>query len=497
MATVAEQLMGLLSQPTPLQKAKQTFQTEGANMAGLLKGGPAAVGAYNAPQMAADIAGSVQNIFGVKRPQSLQQTIASNPEMLETPEGLLQLADQMQTSNPQAASQLTLMAQTMKEKQKTEQQAQLQQAQQRSTTLAYIEDMAASVEDPALKAQLMAITRPVASGAMDDADKVGNLIEKMFERSGTEMPKASVKDFVFPGNKAELTLRVNEQGMVYYAGKWQDPSSLGLTQAPTRTAARNTEDQTEQWARNVEPLLQWAATMKLLPEGDSNTNPIIRSFVQAVERGQVTDEQRAKEWLADMPGTPAFDTKQRDIKVNGLRRIAVPMNNIQEVRAILDDPSSSVGGWRSFYEDWALMQNRDQARLAQALLPIASDAALAQIQVMKEQAAMLGGEGTGLGQVAVKEFEALQNSVENIRSARTQEDLQDAIADYELHLANTKMIYVDGPIIYTMDDPVFGGMEVKMDDDGKLFVEVAGSAVEVMPVNSTAEGIRFARQYRP
>ena len=198
--------------------------------------------------------------------------------------------------------------------------------------------------------------------------------------------------------------------------------------------------------------------------------------------------------LETLPGSPAYETKLATIKNNALATLAPTLRNLQEVTTILDTPGIDVGSAWSLTEDYPL--GTDAARLNQALAPIISDAALSQIASLKQQAAEMGGQGTGLGAITSIEFDALTNRIENFATSRTLGDLQDAVADYNLHLINIRNLNSGRRPIIVEGDPAYEGLIETDTNTGESFLNLNGVLTPVVRLKTVADALVYASDQR-
>lgn len=452
----------------------------------------AAAMAVNSPSMAQVTKGLLGQISGGRlstaTPQEyMQQAVSNAPELLQTSEGMKQLAQMAQQAGDRpTALRLSLMSQEKAKEEADLMKTTATQQLQAATGTAYLDQLIASTENPKAKAELSAIRNPVSSRAIT-VEQGMERADKVLDRYGITPLEADTKDFEFP-NGSVLALREGPDGKVFYNGAFQDPSELGLRSAAARTSARTTVE-TPIDPRGVDALTRWAFSMNYLPT-DPN-DPIALGYMSALDSGQVKTQEDALKWFENMPGTPAFNQRQSTIKTSALMAAGPSLRNIDQVNAILFDTASRVGSAWSFTEDYPF--GTDQARLKAAIEPIISAAALQQITTLKAQAAELGGQGTGLGQVAVKEFEALQNSIENLKTSRTKADLQSAMGDYHLHMLNIRNLNSGRPLIVTADDPTYSGLPLYSTPTGIAYM-VNGQLVPVEIYESvdkaTTAGVR-------
>jgi len=537
-------MQGLLE--SLMQRPQDQQQQKGTMLANLISSpNPLATTvASMLPGQLANVGQAAQGLFGLKAPvspaQKLQEMITANPALMNTPEGLSQLANMAAASGDRAtALRFSVEAATKAQEASVKSAATTKMQLQVGTTLSYLNDLVAGTKNKQAQAELKALLNPVASGAQtpDQAIEAANNVLERYKEAPLE---ANVTDYQFP-NAAVLSLRTNKQGEVFYNNAWVDPGQLGINKAPTKTAntgkvdvtnydlpndggilALRTDDTTGQvfyqgaWvdpgetgltlsaARSttsgrsatvpevsetaVSSLVSRARSMGYL---DNNPNsPVTIAFSDAIRNGQVKDAATSEEWLSKMPETPAWNQRQSAIKNNALAAVAPSIRNIQGVNEILNNPASNVGSGWSYIEDYRT--GSDAARLKDAIAPIVSDAALRQIGTLKQQAAELGGEGTGLGAISVNEFDALQNSIENMKTGRTKDDLQKAVSDYELHLLNVRNLNSGRPLLLVEGDPVYSGLPFEQGSaPGEIFIILNGIKVPVSLHESVDEALIY------
>jgi hypothetical protein len=479
-----ELVQGLFQSLLAPQQTQQNDPT--AIMAAINSPNPmAAAMAYNLGSTGQVTKGLLGQISGGRlstaTPQEyMQQAVTASPELLQTSAGMQQLAQMAQQAGDRpTALRLSLMSQEKAVEEQTKRTATAKTQLQIGTGTGYLTNLMAGVENPKARAELAAIVNPVSSGAITVEQGIEQANE-VLGRYKIEPPEADTKDFEFP-NGSVLTLREGPDGKVFYNGSFQDPSELGLRSAATRTAARTTVE-TPVDPRGVDALTRWASSMNFLP-ADSN-DPIALGYMSALDSGQIKTQEDALKWFENMPGTPAFNQRQSAIKTSALMAVGPSLRNIDQANAILFDPASRVGSAWSITEDYPI--GSAAGRLKAAIEPIISAAALQQINTLKTQSAELGGEGTGLGTVAVKEFESLQNSIENLRTSRTKADLQSAMGDYQLHILNIRNLNSGRPLIVTADDPTYSGLPLYATPTGTAYM-VNGQLVPVEIYESVDE----------
>jgi hypothetical protein len=535
-------MQGLLD--SLMKRPEDATQQRGALLANIMNtpNPLAATVASMLPGQMANVNQAARGLFGLKAPvspaQKIQEMITANPALMNTSAGLTQLAQLASASGDRATALLmsgeaSRLAQLEKEKMVSTAKTQVQVG----TTINYLTDLIAGTKNEQAKTELKALISPAASGAQT-ADQVTTQANNILERYKLTPIEAEVVDYKVPGNDATVTLRTNKEGMVFYQSEWADPGQLGFTKAPTKSATTGgikVEDyelpngsvlalRTDETSGLVNYQGKWqdagalgfkgaatrsttsgrAATLKEVPNelvsamvaraiamgyvsGPDDPNAI--SLAGAVRGEAVKDAEGLDDWMSKMPNTPAWDKQQATIKNNALAAVAPSLRNLQSVNAILNDPTSLIGDKWSYIEDFAF--NTDAARLKQAIAPVVSDAALRQIGTLKQQAAELGGEGTGLGAISVNEFDALQNSIENMKTGRTADDLRESVADYELHLYNIRNLNSGRPLLLVKGDPVYSGLPFEQGPDGQINIILNGTRVPVSLHDSVDEAITY------
>jgi hypothetical protein len=438
----------------------------------------ASVAAMQAPQLSQMFGQQFRGLVGglTGRPAPLTaneaytaavQQLSAQPDFMNSSESLAQLAKAASAvGRTQEAMQFSLLASQAREQEAAKTTNTAKTQLQIGTLLNYLDETAAAAPSEASRAAILAFKNPVASGAIQ-ADQLNTALKPILESFKVEAPKekADVKDFEFPSGTV-LSLKVDEQGNVNYQNQWQDPSSLGLRSAAGRSqSAVATKEDNRLDPLAIRGLIEEQTARGNLP-ADPN-DPIAKGFMDQVNGGLITTPEQANKYFENLPNTPAYNQKQAQISNNIIQGVAPSLRNMQQVFTILNDPKSRIGSTWSYTEDYRL--GTDAQRLKDALLPVVSDASYQQILQLKAQSAELGGQGTGYGAVTTIEFESLQNRLENLKTSRTVEDLQEAANDYMVHTLNIRNAAAKQPIAVINGDPTYIGMPIEAAPAGANF----------------------------
>lgn len=497
---IVQGLLGNLLQP------QQQGPSPADIMAAVTSSNPmAAAMALNTPSMAQVFGRGARGLLGaagigqgqMSAEEALAQSMAQAD--LTTSNGLKQAAQNALTvGNRPLALQLTLQAQQLQAEEQKRAQDTARTQLQVGTTVQYLKDLIEKTDNTQARAEIAALVSPAASGAdqkfiIEQADKV--LERYKIELTAPDALKGEVIDYMVPTPQGptRMSLTTYEDGDVRYNGVKQAPDALGLTRAPSLTSQTTRVDESVGPA-NVQSLLQRASVMGYLP--DDPTNPVSQSIIQAINTNQIKTFQDLDAFVKDMPGTPVQIAREQQVKENTLARIRPAMNNMDQALDLILDPvfMARTGNVFSFSEDMRLGTRAQQLR--DALLPVRSAAALNEITTLKAEAQALGSTGTGLGSVAVREFEALETSTENLNTAQTPQQIKQAGLDYAMHLYNVRNLARGEPILATETDPVYEGLARYRDPQGRSYVILNDRPVFVEFFNSAEEAVSTLRRAR-
>lgn len=377
-----------------------------------------------------------------------------------------------------------------------------------ATGVSYLDTLIKDSKNEELNKELNALRNPVSSGAIP-VDKLPEIVKSIYERWKEKVPadsKVDVKNYMgeggavlalstnfqgqvrdpktdtwkYPGSlglqlaadaprsgsgagtavKADIvnfldkagvqvSLQVRDDGQVMYNGVLGDPQAFGLLRTNT-TAPPATEVVISENAK----LALYSNAQAQGYVTPSATAPLDIAFVSAVNTGLVKDIEGVKKWFEGVDGTPAWNAKQASIKEAGLLAISPSLNNLEQAMGIVNNPASYIGGLSVL--TGSLPFDTDQARLNVKVDSITSNAALVELNKLKAEAQALGATGSGLGATQQREFEALMNSIENLKtSGQGREQITESLMDYQLHMLNIRNMYLGLPPIMLADDPVY------------------------------------------
>jgi hypothetical protein len=424
-----------------------------------------------------------------------------------------------------------------------------------ATGVSYLDTLIKGSKNEDLNKEIDALRNPVSSGAIPVAD-LPNIVKSIYERYKEKVPvdsKVDVKNYMdekgkvlalstnsqglvrdpitdtwkYPGDlglqlaadaprsgtgaggavKADVvnfidkagvlvSLQVFDDGQVMYNGVLTDPQAAGLLRTTT-TAPPTAELGLSEAAKLA--LLRSAQVQGLVTS--TGTAPLDTAFISAVNTGLVKDIAGVKDWFEGVDGTPAWNAKQKSIQEAGLSALSPSLNNLDQVMAILNDPASNIGGFSVL--TGSLPFDTDQARLNVKVDSISSNAALVGLNKMKAEAQELGATGSGLGATQQREFEALMNSIENLKtSGQGRDQITESIMDYQLHLLNIRNGYLGLPPIILKGDSTYGGTLFEDTVNGvrtnEFYFKLNPGDVgrRVILAESTADAILIAKSQR-
>jgi len=497
----------------------------------------------------------------------LRDQLTKQAPDLSTSAGLRQLAQLAeQSGDKNTAAQLSLQATMMgtQEAQAAKVKAEADaknrvdvttKGVQIATGVSYLDTLIKDSKNDELNKELDALRNPVSSGAIPVAD-LPNIVKSIYERYKEKVPvdsKVDVKNYMdekgkvlalstnsqgqvrdpitdtwkYPGDlglqlaadaprsgtgaggavKADvvnfldkagvpLSLQVRDDGQVMYNGVLTDPQAVGLLRTTT-TAPPVADAGLSENAKFA--LLKSAQVQGFVT--NTGTAPLDTAFISAVNTGLVKDIAGVKDWFEGVDGTPAWNAKQKSIQEAGLSALSPSLNNLDQVMAILNDPASNIGGFNVL--TGSLPFDTDQARLNVKVDSISSNAALVGLNKMKAEAQELGATGSGLGATQQREFEALMNSIENLKtSGQGREQITESIMDYQLHLLNIRNGYLGLPPIILKGDSTYGGTLFEDTVNGvrtnEFYFKLNPGDVgrRVILAESTADAILIAKSQR-
>jgi hypothetical protein len=461
-----------------LQNLLQPQQPQGPNPADIVTAlnsrNPAAtMAAIQAPQLGQmfgqQFRGLIGGITGNKpltaneAMAAATQQVAAQPGLMDSSVGLNQLARAAATVGRTAeAMQFSLMASQKKaeedaqaKREAAERQAITQQSLARNTNILAVENTIAGVDqekNPGLYNALLGYRQQLAGEATPtNPDKAQETITGLFTRYKVELPKAEPINYLLPSGDIKA-LATNEYGQVTMAGPrgqlvTNTPAALGLTIAPQFSTVSTREDKTPEPAF-IEGAVQRAQSLNLLPE-DPNS-PAGKSFMAYLRAGNLTSYEDIPKFFEGVAATPAAQQAQRDFRMNVANETSTVVQTANNVLDILNNPNNGIGVTWSLLADYPVESSA--RRLQQAVGTLKAQVTFEKIQDLKEKAAASGSTGTGLGSVAVTEFEALGNSLVNLEAAQNPETLRDAANRVMLHTINGNNALNGRPIMILREE---------------------------------------------
>jgi hypothetical protein len=484
-------MQGLLQ--SLLQTPEQQQQAEGVQNVNLLsqQNPLAATLAYMMPQRNAGMERGVRGLFGLPQQMTNAETATANGASLTTSDGLKAAAQNaMATGNRPLALQFTLQAQELAKAEAQSRQTLARQQLQRSTAIASVDAAIAGVDEkryPGLASALEGYKSTLAAQESPDPDKVQTTLTSMFDRAKVDLPvpEAGLETFTNPAGEL-ITYPVDKQGNVVIPGVGTvNPASRGLVLAPNRTASTVREDKPVSPAE-VDWAVRTATELNLLP-GDPGS-PVSRAYLAAIDAGKIQSREDITKHFEEMAGTPRAIAQQNQFRANVLTNTSGVVANVDEALSFVRDPQANIGPTWTIMEGWPV--GSDANDFASAIESVVSTEALAKIQELKVQAQQVGATGTGLGQVAVREFEALANSRSNLSRLQGRERIEGGLNEIKYRELNVAQTLQGKPVVIVKDDPAYRTSLMVAPATGQTYIDMGiGDPVPAVVVDNVSNAI--------
>jgi len=294
-----------------------------------------------------------------------------------------------------------------------------------------------------------------------------------------------------PGERSILALPTDKDGNLFYDNQWNKPDKLkAIKVGDDLSKVSSGLGGTPQAEKpvNPQPLLEHAIERNYI--GQESGNPDGERLLRAIQAGYVTTIEGVNKYFEGDVTTPAaiLDKAMKE----GLQRqqiiggAANELDTVQNALNMVNDVSGTyqLGGFFTLTSNLPALANlsEDQIRFNSLLTSLKSDEALNKIEELKAVSAELGGEGTGLGSVQIKEFEALQSAIASLPDNGNRDVWRPGLEKIKFHLMNiTRMNqglypYVDtsNPAYATsvMVDPITGNQIIVLDQEKGVHYDV-------------------------
>jgi len=301
-----------------------------------------------------------------------------------------------------------------------------------------------------------------------------------------------------------LGLPADKDGNLFYKDKWYKPSELraikvGDDLSKVSSSLRGPEQQEDVKVNDPTDMLRWAAKQGfILAEG---TDPQGEILADAIRNGSVANSPEGVRSFFEGLITPKSEAQrlqeEASRKANVLSLAETELRAIDRALNLVLDPTTDVGGlWQELAdpEFISLGGINEQAKELNSLITtIRSNEALSKIEELKNKSAAIGGEGTGLGQVQIKEFEALQSSIQNIATKQSKSGYERSLNEIKFHLINLARLNSDQDPFVDMTNPLYsqGALQVQYDPQtGRSFYILdrdSATVQYVVPISSINE----------
>lgn len=281
--------------------------------------------------------------------------------------------------------------------------------------------------------------------AASNYEELETIRERLAPGGEAENPNYSIE--TPSGQRTVLALPTDKDGNIFYNNKWNKPDTLkaikvgdDLSKVSSSLGGTPPPDPTQV---DPDPLMEYAIRRNYIPPG---TNPDGERLLRAIMAGQVTSIEGVETYYEGDVTTPAaIQQKATNDAIRSqqiLQGSANELNSVERALSIVNDPEMRVGGLYTLTTDLPAIEklNEDQIALNALLTSIKSDEALNRIEELKAVSAELGGEGTGLGSVQIKEFEALQSAIASLPANGNKDIWRPGLEKIKFHLMNIALV---------------------------------------------------------
>ena len=483
-------IQGLLQSLLPPQQPSAA--EEGMLMAKLLQG-PNPVAAYTGymiPQRNEQMRRSLGTLFGRDMADpavagaSIRSMISKNPELLQSADGLAQMAQvALKAGDNALGMRLAAAAQATRAKEEADRKAVGIQQLQRATGTSSITNMAKTIEktDAETAGVIRALENSVASGALSTEEAVKQAAE-LYKKS-VELSKQSRND----GNKSKtenwLTPTGNVQALATdETGKVNIPASV----AADYKLAAGPQDPPKGWrlaptesnqTTKTKPLIDasglvnWAMMTNKLNPSDMNAQ---RALTTAIAEGQVSNTTDVTKFFEEYAGSPVYQQKQAEVAQRALTAVTPGLAAGEQALKILEDPEAvkKLGTTFNVIADYPL--DTPAKQLQQALQPILSTVWLQTVQALKKD--------SGVGTSAFSsnaEGERVMAAAGNLALQQNTPMLTNSVRQVQLGLYNMRNLAMGQPPVVAFNDPAYPQSLIvpgSMKPDGTALYQITPSS---------------------